>query len=48
MKINKMNRQQIQKALERASQHCPESLYERHLKERLQTLWELGKDKRYY
>jgi len=48
MKINKMDRKQVQEALEKASQYCPGSLYERHLRERLQNLWELGKDKGYY
>jgi len=48
MKFNKMNRQQVQEALEKASQYCPGSLYVRHLRKRLQILWESGKDKGYY
>jgi len=48
MKINKMNERQVHEALEKASQHCPHSLYERHLRKRLQILWESDEDKGYY
>ena len=38
MKINRMTAQEIREALEKASQHCPGSAYEKHLKERLKKL----------
>jgi len=48
MKVNKMNRKQVQEALEKASQYCPGCLYERHLRKRFQILWESSEDKGYY
>ena len=38
MKINKMRMPQILKALEKTQKHCPNSLYKKHLKERLERL----------